>query len=360
MWGLGRGGDFRIAVWEITTLFYIPMVYLAAVNLFTTKAHYHRLFFGMLAAIVIESIHGLIRLDTIREVIADDQSPIQHTAVLHMNLLFLMLVATLWFGTRIVGKRLLLLLMFAPTIVLYLDAQRRAGIVAMIAGGIALTVVLFTRNRVLFWRIIPAMLVITTLYTGALWNNQSAVGFPAQAVKTVIAPDAAGEKDSRSDLYREIENYNLNATIRSNPLLGIGFGQAFLQPIPLPDISFFEFADYIPHNSVLWLWTKLGIVGFVAFLYMIAHGTAIGVRTAIRLRNPDDSSLMAVMTAYLPMCLILAFVEIAFDATTTVLLGLTLAIAATADRIFSSDDIMELIPHDADEPKRSSRTLERV
>ncbi len=336
-WGLGRGGDFRVSMFEITSLVYIPMVYLAAINLFRSIDHYKRLMVGILVAIVIEAIHGIYRLPEIRSVIAEDQSPLEHTAVLHMNLLLLLFVGTLWFGTRVRGKRFFLVLLLAPTLYLYLDAQRRAGVVALIIGGIALTVVLFARNRVKFYRVIPIVLVFTAVYSAAFWNSENQFAFPAQAIKTVVQPGASSEKDQRSDLYREIENFNLNATIRSNPVLGIGFGHPFLQPIPLPDISFYEFSPYIPHNSVLWVWTKLGIVGFVSFLYLIALGTARGMRAAVRARDPDEASIVATITAYLPMMLALAFVEITFDATTTVLFGLALAFAGSVEGMLETD-----------------------
>lgn len=337
VYGLGRGGDFRIAVFEITPMLYIPMVYLAATNLFTSMKHYRRLMVGIILALVFDAIYTLATLPSIRSRIAADASPLEHTAVLHMNLLLLLFVCALWFGTRKPGWRLFLFVLVVPTLIIYLDTQRRAGVVALIIGGIAATIVLYTRNKTLFYRIIPVMLFFTAIYSAAFWNNESAIGFPAQAVKTVITPDASTEKDSRSDLYREIENFNLNATIRSSPILGIGFGHPFLQPISLPNISFFEFADYIPHNSVLWVWTKTGVVGFVAFLFLIAKGTARGVRAAVRFENPDDASLVLVFAAYLPMLLVLAFVEIAYDPTTTVLLGLSLAFVSAAEELAAKE-----------------------
>ncbi len=340
-WGLANGGDLRVAVFEITPLAYIPLIYLVATNLFTTIGHYQRLLAGIVAALSIEAIHGLFVLSSIRENIPADASPVEHTAVLHMNILLLLLVATVWFGSKHPAKWVVLFLVAIPTTVLFIDAQRRAGVVAMIIGGLLLTVVLFTRNRRLFYLLVPAILVVTAVYVAAFWNSEGAAGFPAQAIKTVLQPDASTEKDASSDLYREIENFNLNVTVRSNPVLGIGFGRPFLQPIRLPDISFFEFAPYIPHNSVLWIWTKVGFIGFVSFLYSIAVGTAAGVRAAIRERDPDNAAMIAVMAAYLPMTLVLAFVEITFDASTTVLLGVALASTTAAATLSTDEDSID-------------------
>lgn len=338
VWGMMQGGDFRVAIFEITPLLYIPMVYLAAINLFTTTEHYRRLLVGIAVALLLEVIHGIAVLGSIRARINEDQSPLEHTAVLHLNLLFLFFVGTLWFGTRREGKLGLLLLAILPAFYLFLDAQRRAGVVALILGGIVFAIILFIRDRAKFFRTIPVILLVTALYSGAFWNSENQFAFPAQAVKTIVQPDAASEKDTSSDLYREIETFNLNATIRSSPVLGIGFGQRFLQPIPLPDISFFEFSPYIPHNSVLWMWTKVGIVGFLAFLFMIARGTAETVRAAVRAKDPDDATMIATFGAYLPMLLVLAYVEIAFDATTAILFAISLALADSVRRFEKETD----------------------
>ncbi len=125
----------------------------------------------------------------------------------------------------------------------------------------------------------------------------------------------------------------LAITIRSNPVTGIGFGRPFFRPIDLPDISFFEFWAFIPHNSLLWLWTKLGIIGFMAFLYLIGLATATGVRAARRMSDPIDAAIVATMAAFVPMTFVVAFVDITFDAQTAVLLGIALALVGSAERM---------------------------
>lgn len=332
-WGLGRGGDLRVVVFELRPLLYLPLVYLVMTNLFTSLVHYHRLLWGVLIALTIEAAHGLFFLGEIRQDLAEEASPVEHTAALHMNLLVILLIATIWFGSTRIGKRPLLFLMAIPTVVLYLDAERRAAVVGLIIGGMSLAVVLFTRNRQKFVRIIPVMLVIGGMYCAAFWNAENQAGFPAQAVKIIVQPDSSPESDASSDLYREIENYNLNATIRSAPITGIGFGQAFDQPIPLPDISFFEFWEFIPHNSILWMWTKVGLVGFLSFLYLLGHGVAVGIRAASRIEDPADAAMVATLASFVPMTFVVAFVDITFDAQTMVLLATSFALIGSAERL---------------------------
>lgn len=334
VWGMAQGGDLRAAYFESSPLLYIPVLYFLAVNFFTSVHHYRRLLVGIVAALTIESLYAIARLDEIRRFVGEDQSAFEHSAVVHYNLAVLLTVAVGWFGAKRQWPRPLLLLAMIPIGYLLLDGQRRAGIVALIIGATLLAWILYTRDRQRFFRTIPVLILVAIVYTGAFWNSGSQFAFPAEAVRSVIVPASASESDSLSDLYRDFENLNLNATIRSNPVMGIGFGNEFLQPIPMPDIGmFFEFADYIPHNIILWLWAKTGILGFVSFFQMSGLAIALGVRAAVRLRDPVDVAVMSSFAAYVPMAIVVAFVDISIDPTTLMLFGLSLAAASTAEHL---------------------------
>lgn len=338
-WGLSRGGDTRVAIFEARPLLYIPLVYLLVTNLFTTPRSFHRLLWGIVAGLTFESVYGLVRMSEIRTRVPEDQSPVEHTAALHMNILLILLIATLFYGPRGVGRRLVLLAMAVPVFWLFLASERRAAVIGLIVGIAYISVVLAGRNRARFRRVVPVMALVGVAYVGAFWGVEEGIGFPAQAVKTVIAPSTASAADASSDLYRDIENFNLNYTIRASPLTGIGFGQQFYRPVPLPDISFFEFWAYIPHNSLMWMWTQVGIVGFSTFLYVFGKGAAFGVRAARMARDAVDATLISAFAAYIPMTLIVAFVDITFDVQTTVLLGTSLAVVGSAERIFPMRDL---------------------
>lgn len=334
IWGLGRGGDLRVALFEARPLLYFPVVYALVMVLFTSVRHYRALAVGIVAALTVEAIHGLwsISEDFARE--STDRSPVEHTAALHMNVALIMLIATFLFGTKRIGIRPALLLAGLPITVLYLVAERRAAVVGLVFGVLVLLVALSVRNRSRFMVIVPTGMLLLAAYTAVFWNaTNSRFGFPAQAVKIIILPDSAGADDVSSDLYRDIENFAMITTVRSEPLTGIGFGNPFLRPIPLPDISFFEFYEYIPHNSIMWMWTKVGIVGFLAFLFLFASATGIGVRATSRLPDPLDAVIVGSFAAYIPMVFVVAFVDITFDAQTTTLLGAAMAAVASAERL---------------------------
>jgi hypothetical protein len=165
-------------------------------------------------------------------------------------------------------------------------------------------------------------------FIAAFWNTEGAVGFPAQAVKTVVAPGELTDKDRSSDQFRVIENYNIVFTIQAYPLTGVGFGQQYLRPIPNADISFSQWWEYRTHNSVLWIWMQTGVGGFIAMLYLIASAIRYGTRRLMHESVGYDGALLMTSVVYVVMYAVFAYVDIAWDIQSMVFLGIALACIA--------------------------------
>jgi O-antigen ligase len=207
----------------------------------------------------------------------------------------------------------------------FFNAQRRAGVAALVVAGAVIAITLFWRRRRAFWVLVPLLSLLLVAYVAAFWNSGSLLGYPAQSLKTVVDAQSASPKDQSSDLYRTIENYNLDFTIHTSPLTGIGFGRAFFRPVPLANIDFFQMNAYIPHNNVLWIWIKLGFGGFVTMFYMFGKALMLGA-DRIR-RSVDGLDVVATVTGvcFLVMYLVYSYVDVAWDARNMVFLGLALA-----------------------------------
>jgi O-antigen ligase len=201
-----------------------------------------------------------------------------------------------------------------------------------------LSVVVFFRRRRAFLAVVPLVVLLTAGYTVAFWNATSGVGFGAQAIKTVIAPDSVSERDRSSDLYRAIENYDLAYTLRAEPLTGVGFGKPFYRPIPLPDISFFVFYQYIPHNTIVWVWLKLGYFGFISMLVMFATTIRAGTRAALRVPSGNTLAVAVGALAAVVMFILFAYVDIAFTAQSSVFLAVAVATCGNMMRVGGYDD----------------------
>jgi hypothetical protein len=331
--GAGAGGARNAAIIEVRGLLYLAVVYLLVTNVLTTRRQYHRVFACAMVAVGIQSLFTIVYYrqlaPKLRGAIEDLT---EHPASVIMNVLFIYLLCLVLFrGSR---WRVWAFSVFLPTIfAAYLLSQRRAAMVALFAGLIILAVVLFFRRRPTFMKIVPAAIVLIVLFVAATWNTQGGIGLPATAVKSALFPDALSTTDAASAEYRDLEAYNLWFTIRASPITGQGFGQPFLVVRPMPDISFFEFWQYLPHNSVLWIWIKTGFFGFVSMLVLVGRTIQLGARSARRVRSADDAALVTAGLAYMVMFMVFAYVDIAFEIRPAVMIGLCAAFCADFERL---------------------------
>jgi len=325
--GLSRGGDSRAAIFEIRPLILLPLLYVLAVNVCRTRQDYRRLFGVALAAITVQALLSLEYLSRLTPEARDAlESLNQHGAAIGANLVFMTLITALAYRRVPWGFRLALFAVSIPVIWVYLVSQRRAAVVALVIGFALFAIVLFWRQRRTFWKLIPVVTLIAIAYTGAFWNSESTAAFPAQAVKTVIAPDQASAEDQSSDIYRILETLNLSATVKSSPLFGIGFGQAFLRPYSLPDISVFEFQAFIPHNSFIWVWTKMGFGGFVALLYLIGRTMMQGAARARAAPTGVDAVVAVNSVIFVAMYTVFLYVDIGWEPRNVFLLAVAMAL----------------------------------
>ena len=324
------GGNTNVALWEARPLLYLPLVYVLVTNLVTTSRQMIRLLMVAIAGVVANSLIALNSYRLLSTVQRDAlESLNEHSASVHIGALFILTFA-LWLFRGPLSLRVTFAALTVLSLPTFLFSERRGAVVALGAGLIVLAMVLFARRRRTFYLVVPIFLIFIGAYVGAFWGvEDGGVAFPAQAIKGVIAPGTLNEEDQASNLYRDIEAYNLQYTIRAEPLTGVGFGKPFYRPAPMPDITFFVFWEYVPHNSLLWVWLKTGIFGFIALLYLFGRTIQEGVRSVVASRSPERAAFICLALAYVVMFAVFAYVDIAWDARSAVFLGL--AMAACAD-----------------------------
>ena len=334
LWGIGRGGDIRAAIWEIRPFFYVPIVYILVVNCCRTRVQFRRLLWTAVGALFVHAIFGIsywLALPEIEKIGAEGLG--EHSSSIHMNVVILLAIMSVLLKGCTRTSRFVLCLIALPISYEWLLNQRRAAVVALALGLIMFVATLYWRQRATFSKFVPIATILAVGYVGAMWNSTSSAAFPAQAVKSVIAPTDVSSADQSSDLYRVIENFDLNFTIRATPLMGVGFGQQFYRPINLPDISFFEFYLYIPHNSILWVWLKTGFGGFLALFYLLANVLMTGARAIRTAPSGTDLMISAATVMYVAMFSLFAFVDIAWDARSTLFLAMCIAFCSQYLRV---------------------------
>jgi len=339
LYGILTGGDFRIALWEGRAIFYLPIMLVLVSNLITQEKYAKNLIWFIVLALFLESLSGLYFIFVELEGdIHSVQAISEHSAAIHMNTFFLFLLAV-WVYKGSTVKRVLLPLMLPVIAIVYIAAQRRSAFLSLAVALAFMFIILYKQNFRLFWLIVPPIGVMAILYLGVFWNSSGAIGLPAQAVKAIVAPAQASAADQSSDLYRLIENTNINFTIHARPLTGVGFGNKFFMIIPLPDISFFEFWEYITHNSIMWIWMKSGIGGFVAMIFMVGMAIMTGVRVLWNMPPDDMSVIVLVSVLYIVMHFLYAYVDMSWDSQSMMYVGAAMGIINSFDRLESQNEI---------------------
>jgi hypothetical protein len=206
--------------------------------------------------------------------------------------------------------RVLLALYTAFTLVANALTDRRSGILALAVGLMIVAWLLFPKRPVLMTILGVAVAVGGGIYLAAFWNVTSGVGEPAQAIRSQFQPDA---RDASSDQYRTIEAHNLEQTLMAGPIFGVGFGRPFTEYEPLPPLTFWPLQTYTPHENILWLWLKMGIVGIAVLLgtWVIAVRRCFTACRAVpRWREVPIRPI--VLAAVLAMYLVYGSVDLAF------------------------------------------------
>ena len=336
VYGTMTGGDSKIGLWEVRPIFYLVIISILISNLFHTREQITSLMWVIVFAIFLEGLSGVLYFGTTAKwsyaYVSGNDTIIDHIAAIHHNAIFVF-ATCLWLFRADLYKRVGILFTIPPIFLTYIIGQRRAAYIALALALALITVILYRENRRLFWLIAPTGAVFGLLYIAAFWNSGGALGKPVQAIKSVIAPNVANSEDVGSNIYRILENANIAYTIRSNPLLGVGFGNKFKIIVPMPDISFFEWWEYFTHNSIVWVWMKTGFGGFFSLLYLIGTAIMAGVRLVWRMPSSELSAVSITAVMSIIMHFLFAYVDMSWGPQGMIFLGVMFGIVSRLEYI---------------------------
>jgi hypothetical protein len=199
--------------------------------------------------------------------------------------------------------------------------NRRIAWVELVAA-VAVVYLLGRRTRikqVLTVAAVPLLLA----YLAIGWNSKSSVFAPVRSLRTV-----GDAKIDGSTLFRDLENFNLLATMRIAPIIGTGFGQQFDEPVTTPDISFFKEYRYMPHNSLLGLWGFTGWLGFTGLFTAVVAAVFWAARSYRFARVADERTTSLVIISFVLIYLIQCWGDLGFSERNSVfVLGSALGVA---------------------------------
>ena len=131
-----------------------------------------------------------------------------------------------------------------------------------------------------------------------------------------------------------MEKINVIATMQTFPVMGVGFGQPFLQVASIPDISFFPLWNYQPHHNIFWIWFKTGAIGFIALWALLGGGAALSGRFAKTLSEPELKVFAVFALGGIIAAVTFCYVDLGFtSARVGVLLGVLVGTVSVLDRV---------------------------
>ena len=290
--GLATDGDFKIIVLEIRPFWYLFAAYLLAYNLVKHKNHIRFFFWLVIVCAGLRTIQGLYIW-----LIVLHGSLTQHDIMPHEDSFFfvgLILLIILFIIHHRYRPQLYTALLILPFLVDVLNANnRRADYVALLVGIVVAWILVIQIKPHARKMLITALLVCAILGSIYIAVFSHTTGSPAYAiVSTVTNQNDPSDPSYSSNLYREVENYDLYYTAKQSLLIGFGFGKAFLQPVPLPaNLGVVDPGqggkptNFIPHNTIYWIWMRLGPIGYFALWYLFGAIIIRGCLIARQLRD---------------------------------------------------------------------------
>lgn len=320
-YGLWRGITFHdlqnplafnadAAIAEMSPFIFLPVMYLLAVNVLDSQRRVTTFAWVIIVSLGVKSLQGAWVVASLGGGVLDLNEIATHEDSLFANCLILLAIG-LWALDGPRTQRLATIIAL-PLVVLMLAAnQRRAAYVALALGlMIVVSLLLTIRRRRRHVLVATALFtIVAAAYTAAFWNSDSLAAVPVYSFRAISDP---GAKDVDSNIWRDMENLNIESTIERAPLTGIGFGRRYLFRIEQPSIDFsgFIYWRYFPHNQIYWLWIKLGAIGFAAFWYMIGAGLILGTLAFRRLEDSGARALVLMATGMLAMQVVFSYADL--------------------------------------------------
>jgi O-Antigen ligase len=194
---------------------------------------------------------------------------------------------------------LALAVLIGSVVLLLLGTTRAMRVMPMLIPSLVISVLSFSRNTLLalagafvfallislssghFSRLLLRLAMVTIISAITIlgiqavgnaagagdWINTQSTGY----MNRVLAGfDQSNERADTSARYREEEDKYIMSTGAEHPILGGGFGTHYKPPSGKRD-TFFAFEGTLySHNAYNWLYVKVGIVGLVTFITLIA------------------------------------------------------------------------------------------
>jgi hypothetical protein len=333
VYGILRRGVLNIALWEVRGIYYLPIMLIIVSNLIETRDQVNKLVWCIALSLSLKGIAGIFYIATqLNWDIGSVESIAQHPMSIQFNAFFFLVILA-WFYHDSALKRLVFTF-FTPIVFFSFFANhRRAGFLTLIIGIGIIGAMLYRENRKLFFTVVPVGLFIFLVYLAIFWNSTGSAALVATSVRSVIGQPT--ERDKASNVYRDLEDLNTIFNIRKSPLTGLGFGNKFIIVAPMPDISFFEWWEYITHNSIMWIWMDAGIGAFLSMLMLTGMTMIVGGRAVWTSPKGPMRGVVLAATLYVLTHFIFAYADMSWEGISLTFVGAMMGLVNSFDLIIA-------------------------
>ncbi len=268
-YGVFRGGQFLPALWETRAIIYLVLLMAIVPQVIRTEDQVRHMIWAIIFGL------GFRAVEVTRHFAGAGFSLVgsfggwgNHEDAGLLATLVVFAVAMLLY--RRDKKQMVALAVLLPMMIISIIASDRRTAYPVMAGGFILFVVMQppeVLKRILSytWK----FGIIFVIYLAVFWNTNSTSFFmlPVKNIREGLAGDdrASAAESYTSNLYRKVENWDLYSMITERPLLGTGYGVPIDYKMPIPLL--WDLGFYIPHNQILAVIAKTGVIGFAIFMF---------------------------------------------------------------------------------------------
>jgi hypothetical protein len=278
--GHAAGMSWRSVVLLENVLSYLLLLPVAIANLDIDRRQVLTLLGGVTALAILKAVLGLV------EVAGHYGQSIEGSSTLTYyepaaNWLIVIALLAVFAAVLVRARPPLWVLLGSPLLIASIVlSYRRSFLIATVRG--ILLVLLIGVSPLGRRMLLPAGLV--TVFAIVLLGS---VNFQAQlpVVKRVESLSPSSLTTNAEDRYRLDERANVLGELRRHPITGLGLGipwQATEQPL---SVEHEEGRQYV-HFAALWYWLKLGILGLIAYVAILAGAALLAWRVWRRSHEP--------------------------------------------------------------------------
>ncbi len=347
--GLARHGSLKAALWEVRPLFYLAIMFVLASSLLTTTRAVRALLWALVLGSGAKAGYGLVIFLAVRHLQPRPEAVLGHEESFFFGLV-VFLVIGLW-SFRVQGRLRTVATSVLPAVVLCdMANSRRTAWAILIAGSLFMTLLAYARlpeHRQAIRRGAVVVVALSLVYLPLFWNKTGTSAQPARALHSLVAPDP---RDASSDRYRVLEDANLKVNIRAHRATGSGFGVPINYAIRIPDLTgIASMLAYVPHNGVLWVFMRPGILGEVLLWLVIGEGVLSACRLT-RVADRETAVLGALVASALVGYAIIGEKDLGFY-----WLRIALCTGALLGAVEARLRVLDANPADGQEPRGAAR-----